>query len=224
MYKPVPEGMYTFLAQGLFSFKYLLKDSLTWAVDCKKKRKCLIFHQIFMKYLQSQTQHLSCTTQREYFKISLHCLHYTHTAGLHIIIRTQSKNKLIEAILALHTPRPTTHTECLWEHLWCEQWRMKSSGWVWFSSPWGPFPSHRNATHTHRYTPHIAINADTSHKHTRTSPALALILSLYLLLSSREAWIFLPPCRSHLRSSQKLNSLGGLLFTQGKFVVAIRFV
>lgn len=27
------------------------------------------------------------------------------------------KNKPVEAKPTLHTPRPTTHTECLWEHL-----------------------------------------------------------------------------------------------------------
>lgn len=73
---------------------------------------------------------------------------YAHsTVGLHIIMCAHTlQNKPIEAILALHTPRPTTHTECLWEHLWCERWRTKSSGWVWFSSPpRAPFLSHRRA-------------------------------------------------------------------------------
>lgn len=60
---------------------------------------------------------------------------------------THSRNKPSEAMLALHTPQPTAHTECLWEHLWCERWRTNSSGWVWFSSPRAPFPSHRQ-THT----------------------------------------------------------------------------
>lgn len=47
----------------------------------------------------------------------------TSLQGLHLCsvtyynMHTESKNKPAEAILALHTPQPTAHTECLWEHL-----------------------------------------------------------------------------------------------------------
>lgn len=91
---------------------------------------------------------------------------FTHKAGLHIIVQAQTDQKKkkkkkkkspFQAILALHTPRPTTHTECLWEHLWCERWRMKSPGWVWFSSPRAPFPSHRHsqAWLSHSFSPSL---------------------------------------------------------------------
>lgn len=35
---------------------------------------------------------------------------HLQTESLHIIMLTDQKGKAIEGILALHTPRPTTHT------------------------------------------------------------------------------------------------------------------
>lgn len=64
-----------------------------------------------------------------------------------------------------------------------------------FSSPQAPFPSHR---HTHTHTGLLC-----SLSFSLTHPPLPLS---GLLLSSREPWIFLPPCcRGHLRFLQKLD-------------------
>lgn len=112
-----------------------------------------LFHLLFL--LLTRAQHLLrglLWNTTAVFKSS-----FTHAAGLHIKMRAHTpENKPIEAILALHTPRPTAHTECLWEHLWCERWRMKSSGWVWFFLSTSPLPlpqTRRPGSFTHSLPP-----------------------------------------------------------------------
>lgn len=70
---------------------------------------------------------------------------YARSRPTYYDARTHTPKK--QAMLALHTPRPTTHTECLWEHLWCERWRTNSPGWVWFFLSSSPLPLPQTDTH-----------------------------------------------------------------------------